>query len=274
MMLKEDVMNEELAGDLIDFQGINERAYSSTATEAELNAASQKALHISREHLDQLANYFAIHLERTTLSYRHDTIEFHFQDANEAAETFKMCIRQIVEPRRAERTAYLVINSMLRSFGRPSAFKDDSEHVSATLLVAASIDSYRRALANELANAKSGSAAFSNDDRRLFQELSLVFGKETQHQGFTDFRDISEQAQACAVGAIVDGHQVVVASFVGSRSQEGFLCSVRNFKNERIPGQPDFFPSVAQAISANYSYFLAMANSLRKMKKPWWKRVF
>ena len=32
MMLKEDVMNEELAGDLIDFQGINERAYSSTAT--------------------------------------------------------------------------------------------------------------------------------------------------------------------------------------------------------------------------------------------------
>ena len=105
MMLKEDVMNEELAGDLIDFQGINERAYSSTATEAELDAASQKALHISREHLDQLANYFAIHLERTTLSYRQDTIEFHFQDANEAAETFKMCIRQIVEPRRAERTA-------------------------------------------------------------------------------------------------------------------------------------------------------------------------
>lgn len=29
MMLKEDVMNEELAGDLIDFQGINERAYLS-----------------------------------------------------------------------------------------------------------------------------------------------------------------------------------------------------------------------------------------------------
>lgn len=273
MMLKEDVMNEELAGDLIDFQGSNERAYSSTAAEADLNAASQKALHISREHLDQVANYFAIHLERITLSYRQDNIEFHFQDKNEAAETFKMCIRQVVEPRRAERAAYLAINSMLRSFGRPSAFKDDSEHVSANLLLAATIDSYRRALANELKSTKLDGAVFSSDDRRLFQELSLVFGREAQHQGFTDFRDIPG-GQACAIGAIVNGHQVVIASFVGSRSQEGLMCSVRNYEKERIPGQPEFFPSVSQAIGASYGYFLAMAKSLRKMKKPWWKSIF
>lgn len=274
MTPKEGVINKAFACDLMDFQEINERAYSLTATDAEINIASRKALGIVGVHIDQVANYFAIHLERITLSLNENSIDFHFDNRSEVAETFKMCIKQLVEPLLAERTAYLAINSMLRSFGRPSAFKDDSEHVSATLLVATSIDSYRRALANELVSIKSDNAVFSNDDRRLFQELSLVFGKESQHQGFVDFRDISEGAQACAVGALVNGHQVVVATFVGSCSQEGLMYSVRNFKNERIPGQPDFFPSSAQAISANYSYFLAMANSLRKMKKPWWKRVF
>ncbi len=269
---KQGVINEELAGDMLDFQGLNERAYSSTATDADLDMAARKALGIVRVHIDQVANYFAIHLERIALSFDQESIKFHFQDQDEAAETFKMCIRQIVEPRRAERAAYLAINSMLRSFGRPSAFKDDSEHVSATLLLAATIDSYRRALANELASAKLDGVVFNSDDRRLFHELSLVFGREAQHQGFTDFRDIPG-GQACAIGAIVNGHQVVIASFVGSLNQEGLMCSVRNYAKERIPGQPEFFPSVSQAIGASYDYFLAMASSLRKTKKPWWKRI-
>lgn len=270
---KEGAISEELAGDLIDFQGPNKIAYSSTATDTDLDVASRKALVIAGAHIDQVANYFAIHLERIALSFNQESIKFHFQDKNEAAETFKMCIRQVVEPRRAERAAYLAINLMLRSFGRQSAFKDDSEHVSASLLLAATIDSYRRSLANELVSTKLDAAIFSSDDRRLFQELSLVFGREAQHQGFTDFRDILG-GQACAIGVIVNGHQVVIASFVGSRSQEGLICSVRNYEKERIPGQPEFFPSVSQAIGASHGYFLAMAKSLRKMKKPWWKRIF
>lgn len=274
MSSKEDLINGALAGELIDFQEINERACSPTTTEADLNAASQRALQIARNHLEQVANYFAIHLERVALSFNQESIKFHFEDKNEAAETFKMCIRQVVEPIRAERVAYLAINSMLRSFGRPSAFKDDSEHVSVTLLMAATVDSYRCALANEIASTRLDDSVFTSEDRRLFQELSLVFGKEAKNQGFTDFRDISEEVQACAIGAIVDGCQIIIASFVGSRNQKGFMCSVRNYENEHIPGQPDFFPSVSQAIGASYDYFLAMANSLRKMKKPWWRRIF
>ena len=267
-----NIITAELARDLIGFYEINERAYALGATDADLDAASHEALQISRAHLDSVANYFATNLERLALSFDKESISFHFQDRREIAETFKMCVRQVVEPRRAERVAYLSVNLMLRSYGRPSAFKDDSEHVNVTLLVAATVDSYRRALANELLS--TDSAGFSSDDRRLFQELSLVFGKEAQHQGFTEFRDISGGAQACAIGVIVDGRQIVIASFVGSRNQEGFICSVRNYENERIPRQPDFFPSVSQAIGASYDYFLAMANSLRKMKKPWWKRIF
>lgn len=270
----ENYLNIELARDLINFQELNQKSYAPTAEEADLNAASQRALYISREHLDHVANYFSTQLEKITLSFNQNSISFHFQDRDEVAETLKLCIRQTVEPLRAERTAYLTINSMLQSFGRPSAFKDDSENISATLLVAATIDSYRRILAKELANSQSDRKVFGIDDQRLIQDLALIIGKQAQHQEFTDFRDISEEIQACAVGVVVDGHRIVIASLVGSYSQEGFIYSVRDYKNERIPGRPDFFPSLSQAIVAHQNYFLAIANSLRKMKKPWWKRVF
>jgi hypothetical protein len=116
--------------------------------------------------------------------------------------------------------------------------------------------------------------AFGNEDRQLLQELASVLGSKAGHQGFADFRDISESAQACGVGALVGGQRIVIASFVGAYGSSGFECSVRNFQNEQIPGTPSFFSSVAQAISAHREYFTAIANSLREKQKPWWKRVF
>lgn len=116
--------------------------------------------------------------------------------------------------------------------------------------------------------------AFGNEDRQLLQELASVLGNKARHQGFTDFRDISEGAQACGVGVLVDGQRIVIASFVGAYSPSGFECSVRNFQNEQLPGTPNFFSSVAQAIGAHREYFTVIANSLREKQKPWWKRIF
>lgn len=117
--------------------------------------------------------------------------------------------------------------------------------------------------------------ALGNEDRQLLQELASMLGSTTGRQGFADFRDISEGAQACGVGVLVDGQRIVIASFVGANGSNGFECSVRNFQNEQLPGTPNVFPSVAHAIGAHRHYFTAIANSLReKQKSSWWKRLF
>ena len=119
--------------------------------------------------------------------------------------------------------------------------------------------------------------ALGNEDRQLLQELVSVFSNMAGHQGFADFRDISEGSQACGIGVLVNGQRIVVASFVGVYSPSGFECSVRNFKNEQVFGTPKFFASVAEAISAHREYFIVIANSLsekKKKDKPWWKKIF
>ncbi len=116
--------------------------------------------------------------------------------------------------------------------------------------------------------------SLGSEDRQLLQQLASVLGNMAGRQGFADFRDISESSQACGVGVLVESQRIVVASFVGAYGPSGFDCSVRNFQNQQVPGTPDFFPSVAQAVGAHREYFAAIANSLREKQKPWWKRVF
>ena len=115
--------------------------------------------------------------------------------------------------------------------------------------------------------------ALGDLDRQLLEELASVVGREAGHPGFADFRDISEAAQACGVGVIVNGQRVVVASFVCSNGASEFECSVRNFQNEQVPGTPSFFSSVAQAIGAHRDYFAVITKSLREHKKPWWRKI-
>lgn len=116
--------------------------------------------------------------------------------------------------------------------------------------------------------------ALGESDRQLLQKLASVVGQDAGHPGFADFRDISEVAQACGVGVVVNGQRIIIASFVGGYGANGFECSVRNFQNEQIPGTPDFFSSIAQAVGAHHHYFSVIAKSLREQKKPWWKQIF
>lgn len=115
---------------------------------------------------------------------------------------------------------------------------------------------------------------FSDDDRQTFQKLAAVFGGLAGHQGFAEFQDISQDAQACAIGVLVNSQQVIVATFAGVQGASGFECSVRNFQNQQVPGTQNLFASVGQAVSAHREYFSVMANSLRKKQKPWWRRMF
>lgn len=116
--------------------------------------------------------------------------------------------------------------------------------------------------------------ALGESDRQLLQKLASVVGGKAGHQGFTDFRDISENVQACGVGVVVNGQRIMVASFVCSHGDSGFECSMRNFQNEQVLGTPSIFSSVAQAVGAHRDYFSVIAISLHKQKKPWWKRIF
>jgi hypothetical protein len=115
--------------------------------------------------------------------------------------------------------------------------------------------------------------ALGESDRQILQELASVIGIEAGHPAFADFRDVSEAAQVCGVGVVVNGQRVIFASLVGVYGDSGFECSVKNFQNEQVPGTPKLFSSVAQAIEAHRHYFAVIAKSLRKQKKPWWKRI-
>lgn len=116
--------------------------------------------------------------------------------------------------------------------------------------------------------------AFSDEDRQWFERLANVLGKQANHQGFADIQNLSEGAQVCGVGIVVNGQRIVIASIVGTYGPDGFECSVRNFQNEQVPGTQNYFSSVTQAIGAHQGYFTAITNSLSERSKPWWKKIF
>lgn len=115
---------------------------------------------------------------------------------------------------------------------------------------------------------------FVAEDRALLAELATVLGRSAGREGFTDLRDVSQGAQACAVGVMERGTPIIIATIVGVNGPDGFECSVRNFQNERVPGLPETFTSVGRAIGAHQAYFTGIATSLRSQAKPWWKKLF
>ena len=295
------IMTIELAQDLISFQLINQKSFCSDAQDLDLATAAKEALRITKKHINPISTYFGTQLERTALSFKKDLVAYHFSDKNEAAETFIMNIIQTTEPERAERVAYLTINLMLNSLNRKSAFKNEEDNIAATILIANTIDNYRRSVAHEIIemgkklfptetpqeNSKNNridtikkpheensASGFSLSDRCLLQELASVVGNEAGYPGFTDFRDIPNAFQACGIGVEIKGQRVIFASFVGGYGPNGFECSVRNFNNEPVPGLPSLYPSLGKAIGAHRDYFAFMAGSFRTKTKPWWKRLF
>jgi hypothetical protein len=116
--------------------------------------------------------------------------------------------------------------------------------------------------------------AFSDSDVQLLERFADLVARTSGHESFVDFRDIQEGAQACAIGVQTQGRKLMLGSMVATRSPEGFECSVSNFQNERLPGLPEYYSSVEDALAAHRQYFLTMVQSLQERKKPWWKKIF
>lgn len=142
-------MTPELALDLIKFQPLNDKACQSTASQVDLDIASQAALSITRNHIQPIADFFSNRLNGATLSVSNNTLKFHFNDQNEVSETFKMAVLQVVDEPRAKAAALSTMNLLLYDMKYPSAFTDEDDHIMATLMVAHAIDGYRRSIAHE-----------------------------------------------------------------------------------------------------------------------------
>jgi len=93
--------------------------------------------------------------------------------------------------------------------------------------------------------------AFSDADRDVLMRVARILGTDTGQEGYADFRTLAPGAEACAVGVSVGATRIPLATFVATRDTTGARWSVRNFQNERIPGLPEYFASLAQAVDAH-----------------------
>lgn len=151
-------MTPELAHGIVVFNAVNERSWMLEPDSPEVRAAMLTALSVARDNAEALGNYFGKRLANATLSARTKNITFHFNSAEEAAEAFKMGVRQQVDEKRAQIFACSMLNLVAHDLNYPSAYEGD-DHITGTLLLAHGLHAYRLATAREFLAIAQGEVA-------------------------------------------------------------------------------------------------------------------
>jgi hypothetical protein len=113
-------------------------------------------------------------------------------------------------------------------------------------------------------------------DVLMIQDYSTRLGKASNLQGFAKFAE--QQAIglfSAALGVIVAEQPILIATIAASREPSGaVLWSTRAFNNTQLPGTPDTFSNVIEALKAMDDYMLHMARSLGQQAESEKKSLF
>lgn len=204
-------MNPELALDLYKFQPINEKSCRQGATPADLDAAAQLALSVTRAHIEPIGEFFATLLGQATLSANNKPIIFRFESKNDVFEAFKVSVLQKFDEPRAKIIAHNTINFVLRGMEYPSAFTEEDDYLLAILTTATAIDGCCRSLAQEFSNHKQQSAKRKGFLGRLFASKKSSL-QQAQNQAsiliIKCYRNISKHNNCAPTHKTAD-HQIV-----------------------------------------------------------------
>lgn len=170
-------MTPELAHGIVVFNAVNEHSWMLEPDSPEVRAAMLTALSVARDNAEALGNYFGKRLARVTLSLNTPRMEFHFASAEEAAEAFKMTVRQQMDEQRAQASAWTMLNLVAHDLSYPSAYDKGDDSITAMMILAHGIHAYRRVLAQEflqMAQAHSAKRRESLWSKALWWGVSLA----------------------------------------------------------------------------------------------------
>jgi hypothetical protein len=274
------MIQDQIEQDITPFAAINERALVRGSMTPEDQAEMLRiAPIIARKNLEFLAAIFSIWIaevsDQLILKAADGTYRYRFRDQEDAANAAEAVIRQVVDAPLAETASSLLLMAYLARFREESGIQgieaDATIHAFADLAY-----SYRNGTSVPLQNEAPEpfrKTAFSSEDSEILDRFCSLLHKTSGREGFFEFRPIDSSAALCSIGVIVGKRKIVLASIVGVQTSVGAEYSVRNFQQQPVPGLPPLYDSVAEALAAHKTYFVAMIHSLREEAKPWWKRL-
>lgn len=152
-------LTPELALGIAEFNAVNERTYLLDPESPEVRAAMRNALSIVRTNAEPVGNYFGKRLAGATLALKSKGFDFHFNTEQDAAETFKMAVRQSIDEKRAAMIAWSMMNLILHDLSYKSAYDKGDDNITGMLIIAHAVDAQRRVVAQEFSQVAQAYAA-------------------------------------------------------------------------------------------------------------------
>ena len=107
-------------------------------------------------------------------------------------------------------------------------------------------------------------------DVHMIQAYANRLGKESRLQGFANF---AEQRAfgvfSAAIGVMVSEQPLLLSTLAASREPSGaVLWSARGFDNTQLPGTPDSYSNVMEALRAMDDYMIHMVRRIAEHSTP------
>lgn len=110
-------------------------------------------------------------------------------------------------------------------------------------------------------------------DVQMIQAYSNRLGRESRLQGFAHFAEQPAFGVFSAAIGVMTTQPVLLSTFAASREPSGaVLWSARTLDNTQLPGTPDHFSNVMEALRAMDSCMIHMARAVAEQVGP--KRSF
>jgi hypothetical protein len=117
-------------------------------------------------------------------------------------------------------------------------------------------------------------------DVHMIQSYANRLGQESKLQGFANFAEQSALgAFSAAIGVLASDQPVLLGTLAASREPSGaVLWSARAMDNTKLPGTPDTYSNVMEALRAMDDYMIHMARKVAEHAAPkkasFFKRIF
>jgi hypothetical protein len=107
-------------------------------------------------------------------------------------------------------------------------------------------------------------------DVHMIQSYANRLGQESKLQGFANFAEQSAFGVfSAAIGVLVNEQPVLLSTIAASREPSGaVLWSARGLDNTQLPGTPDTYSNVTEALRAMDDYMIHMARKLAEHSTP------
>lgn len=142
-------LTPELALGIAEFNAVNERTFQMDPDSPDVRAAMRNALSIVRANAEPVGNYFGKRLAGATLAVKSKVFDFHFNTEQDAAESFKMAVRQSIDEQRAAMISWSMMNLILHDLSYKSAYDKGDDNITGMFIVAHAVDAQRRVVAQK-----------------------------------------------------------------------------------------------------------------------------